>query len=261
MIHEVRDKWHISANCPCGRSTSTAIAPKNGVSQQIMKAVSHSRKPLVNGVGDDHVRSRRKAAVNDNASPMDALSMLAHTAVSRESESLGGKLNGRVNKLSNANSSNGPASPESSTSQDDEGDKDGKGGQCSTLRDLLTRTTSGKAQAESKKPMVMTSTLEDIIQKVVEKTHPQSSVSPKKITFTHYIPRSGISMQGRDCPIPQYNLAETSIQFPDTPHSWLDSGRLLRLHEPRSKSNLKLFQQQWRRAQVSISTTSDMYRC
>jgi len=246
MIHEVREKWRISANCPCGRSTTSTITPKNGVTQQIMNSVS--KKPLVNGVGDDHSKcSKRKPPVNDNTSPMDALSILADAAVSREPEALSGKYS--KSRKSNSNSaSNGPASPESSTSQDEDGDKDGKGSQCSTLRDLLTRTTSGKAQAESKKPVVMTSTLEDIIQKVVERNHPQS-VSPKKITFTHYIPRSGSSMQGRDSPIPQYNLAETSLQFPNTPHSWLDSGRLLRLHTPRNKNNLKLFQQQWRRAQ------------
>ncbi len=51
---------------------------------------------------------------------------------------------------------------------------------------------------------------------------------------------------GRDEPIPRHTLKETSVLYPDVPHSWLDNGRLLRLHEPKYKGNLKLFQNQWK---------------
>ncbi|ESO96842.1 hypothetical protein LOTGIDRAFT_214375 [Lottia gigantea] len=99
---------------------------------------------------------------------------------------------------------------------------------CSTLRELLTKT-AGKAKVpndkKNTKPKTSGSTLDDIIQSVVEKNF--------------------------------HNLTETSVLYPDVPHSWLCDGKLLRLHDPQHKGNLKIFQDQWRRGQpVLVSGTN-----
>ena len=49
--------------------------------------------------------------------------------------------------------------------------------------------------------------------------------------------------------IPRSDLSETRTLFPHTPHTWLDSGRLLLLTEPRGAHNAGLFRRQWTRAQ------------
>ena len=139
----------------------------------------------------------------------------------------------------------------------------GKDGEtpCSTLRDLLTRQGAGLKSANSNKsnksnpPRQGNASLEDIIQKVAETTtkHTESTTGVKKIQLQHYVPKNGQSMLGRDAPIPTFTLKQTSLLFPQVKHEWLDNGRLLRLMDPHGSHNLKLFQQQWRRAQVIIS--------
>ena len=256
MIHEARDKWHIRVNCPCGQSKidpSYTPPVKNGVTQQLLNAVSQCitseekdvKAGLVNGVGDSNHRSGKKMGAafvenNINGSPeaMSPLSLLAEAAVSREcAQEKRDVLKGSGGRRSNCKASTDP--------QQQDG---GKTANCSTLRDLLTRRG---ATEDNKKSAVMHSTLTDIIQKVVERAHPHDDTTPvKRVQLLHYIPKSGTHMKGRESPIPQYTLTETSLLFPDVPHSWLDYGRLLRLHDPRTKNNIKLFQQQWRRAQV-----------
>ena len=87
---------------------------------------------------------------------------------------------------------------------------------------------------------------------VVERKLPNIK-GQREPVLKHYIPRSGTQTMNKDIQIPCHTLSETSVLFPDVPHSWLDGGKLLRLHEPKHKGNLKLFQQQWRRAQVNFS--------
>ena len=232
MIHEVRDKWDIKAKCPCGLSNSIdAIVTKNGMSQHV-----DAKKPLVNGIDNNHKKSAPKpkpppppstfdaSGLNgDGLDNMNPLSMLAEAAASRES------------------------STESSKSDSP----------CSTLRDLLTRqgAAGGKASAGTKpaKQGRGVSTLDDLIQKVAEtkRTDDGPAAPVKRIQLQHYVPKNGQSMLGRDDPIPTYTLSETATMFPNVKHAWLDSGRLLRLLEPHNASNIKLFQQQWRRAQVN----------
>lgn len=50
-------------------------------------------------------------------------------------------------------------------------------------------------------------------------------------------------------PIRVMNLAESKSVYPDTPHSWLCDGKLLRLHDPLNPNNLQMFQEQWSRGQ------------
>ena len=59
--------------------------------------------------------------------------------------------------------------------------------------------------------------------------------SSSRTQLQHYVPRMGGWIKGRDEPILTHTLTETSVLFPDVPHSWLDGGRLLRLHDPHHK--------------------------
>ena len=254
MIHEARDRWHIRVNCPCGQSkidpSSYTPPVKNGVTQHLLNAVSQCITSEENDVGPiiaadtNHKSGKTMAFVenNINGSPraMSPLSMLAEAAVSRESvqenrDSVKG-AGGRRNK---------------SDQQQQDG---GKTTNCSTLRDLLTRRG---VTEDKKKSAAMHSTLIDIIQKGFERSHPPDDTTPvKRVQLLHYIPKTGVILKERDTPIPRYTLTETSLLYPDVPHSWLDHGHLLRLHDPRARNNIKLFQQQWRRAQVCHATVN-----
>lgn len=59
-----------------------------------------------------------------------------------------------------------------------------------------------------------------------------------------------------------FTLAESKLLFPEVFHSWLCEGRLLRLHDPTGSSNLRLFQEQWKRGQPilvsSVNKALDM---
>ena len=257
MIHELRDRHNIPANCPCGRNRldQLLVTNKNGVTPSLYSSAiqcakdskKYSKdKALVNGVGDSHTGMDGKSENDPNFDPLNMLAVAA--VLKQDSEKL------MISDKLKVNSQNGEAD-----------DKDSNSSQCSTLRDLLTRT-GGSAAAKSnntsgKKSEIMQSTLEDIIQKVVEKNHPQKGegeiVSPKRIQFKHYRPRNGMQMQGRDSPIPTYTLTETSVLHPDIPHAWLDHGKLLWLVDPKCKNNIRLFQQQWRRSQPALVSNCD----
>ncbi len=267
MIHEVREKWNMMSNCPCGRSRFGQMASKNGLITQISSsALATDSKPdtkgMVNGVShpgiDAKVKKKLSSKLESGGFEQDPLKLLAEAAASRESESSGGSKD----RVKSSKGSNSKKTPVISTVTDSAASAGGKSGgnPCSTLRDLLTRTAANKLAASphsndsssNKKSVITPSsyTLDDVIKNVSDGDRPKHGESPKRVIhFMHYRPKSGISMQGRDEPIPLYTLEETRDVFPDTPHSWLDQGRLLRLLDSRCEENLQLFQQQWRRGQ------------
>ena len=57
--------------------------------------------------------------------------------------------------------------------------------------------------------------------------------------LTYYVPRYTPRL---DSPIRIHALTETSLIYPDVPHSWLSDGRLLLLHDPDNPENAKMFQ-------------------
>ena len=162
---------------------------------------------------------------------------------------------------------------------------------CSTLRELLTKHVSklalaagnAKSGGENKKggskSKTIHSTLDDIIQQVVERKLPRElpqplphanksphtppgvprPPSPTPIKLLHYIPKNGSARTVRSRPVIVHTLTETSVMYPDVPHSWLCDGRLLRLLEPRHKGNFRLFQQQWCRSQPVLVSGCDYY--
>ena len=259
MIHEVRDKWKIRANCPCGRSKDLLLTPKNGVSQLLSAAIKESpdgnqdhRGPVLNGNsptnGDDHkLFKNQTTSVNGNSPPgsLSPLSLLANVASMDSENSRDKKI---LNKMKEAfELSGGHYNPLEDVARGDDDEK--SPANCSTLRELLTKT-AGRMKPNPENNKKAKTTLDDIIQQVVERNLPKDSDVAMTPLLKHYIPKNGSTLlSGRDSPIRCYTLTETSVLYPDVPHSWLDNGRLLRLHDPRHKGNLKLFQQQWRRAQ------------
>jgi lysine-specific demethylase 3 len=198
-------------------------------------------KKLVNGTGEDgsstggsskkSKKQQAQAAQGEEEKvegEESSLALLANVALS------GDKSSKRLAKLA--------------AGEEELGEDGDKKSVCSTLRELLTKTAGkgrmGAGGDKKTKPKASTgNTLDDIIQSVVEKT-----CSGQTFKFMHYIPRLGA--WNRELPVIQHNLTETSVLYPDVPHSWLCDGRLLRLHDPRHKGNLKIFQEQWKRGQV-----------
>ncbi|KAL5022479.1 hypothetical protein ScPMuIL_001634 [Solemya velum] len=288
LIHDMREKWVIPAKCPCGKSNIQPKAPKNGVNQQLMqRAINHltpeKGKKMVNGVGQEHfkVGKNKKEIYNDNTSSLNGnikssvnaltgytadntspLSLLADVASmdsesSRErSESPMVKRKSDTDKLG-LKSYNPITEPVSPCGGGGDGEK--KTSACSTLRELLTKTAGkvknlGDGQKKPKQKQV-TNSLDDIIQSVVEKQK-DSDVQPMKLM--HYVPRYGYRNKlVRDTPILIHNLTETSVLYPDVPHSWLCDGRLLRLHDPKHKGNFRIFQEQWKRGQPVLVSGVD----
>ena len=271
-MHVVREKWSINHSCPCSGKHSVK---KNGIKpnlvEEAMKQLSPKKK-LVNGVGEDHTKSKTKNGNIKNAvyhpDSSSPLSLLADVA-SMDSEGGRERSNSPFSKEKGKHGKSytpitEPVSP---------GGSDKKmPASCSTLRELLTKTAGkgGKVKAadSNKKKSKNTNSLDDIIQHVVEKQMPKgdfeqiktvgSTVAPMKLM--HYTPRGGASsVLVRDTPILIHNLTETSVLYPDVPHSWLCDGRLLRLHDPKHRGNLKIFMEQWRRGQPVLVSGVDKH--
>ncbi|XP_070212485.1 probable JmjC domain-containing histone demethylation protein 2C isoform X2 [Littorina saxatilis] len=243
LIHDIRRKWSIPAKCPCGQnSVESKPAGKNGMNQQLVKK-------MVNGVGEEGSNKKSKKAAAAAAAAQqaeeekaegeefnqDKLALLANVALG------GGDKPSKRSKLEKL-----------AAAEEEVGEDGDKKSSCSTLRELLTKTAGkGKVPNEKKsKPKTSGNTLDDIIQSVVEKSCRDMDQPNQTFKFLHYIPRLG--QWNRELPIIAHNLTETSVLYPDVPHSWLCDGRLLRLHDPRHKGNLKIFQEQWKRGQPAL---------
>lgn len=237
--------------------------------QQLAKqAVEHGKK-MVNGT-DEHGKSFKGSKKHngnfkahsynpDNSSP---LSLLADVA-SMDSENSRDRSESPYSKVDKYGKSYNPITEPVSPcgggqGGENEGDKKNPAS-CSTLRELLTKTAGSKVKSsETKKSKKSGNTLDDIIQSVVEKQLPKDVENNNPIKLLHYIPKFGHSgMIARDAPILKRTLTETSVLYPDVPHSWLCDGRLLRLHDARHKGNIKIFQEQWKRGQPVLVSGVD----
>ena len=263
----MREKWSIKHNCTCAAGKIHNMK-KNGIKPNLvdeaMKQMSPKKK-LVNGIGgEEHMKKTKNAVYHpDSSSP---LSLLADVA-SMDSQGDRERSNSPFSKGKHGKSYTPITEP---VSPGGSGEKK-MPASCSTLRELLTKTAGkgGKVKnnAESKKKSKnVTSSLDDVIQHVVEKQIPKGDFEQVKTLGTtaepmklmHYTPRRGASsILVRDTPILIHNLTETSVHYPDVPHSWLCDGRLLRLHDPKHRGNLKIFMEQWRRGQPVLVSGAD----
>ncbi|XP_022094436.1 probable JmjC domain-containing histone demethylation protein 2C isoform X2 [Acanthaster planci] len=141
---------------------------------------------------------------------------------------------------------------------------------------LMTAFLPKGDNTNKKSTRTMTSTFEDIIATVVEQnisaptlnkhdrgpvktpTRPASQQTmavelPSSIYTSPSVkpdsPSTVTVNAGTEAMLPQVRqtLTESSVEYPDVPHSWLCDGRLLRLHDASHKGNLRIFQEQWRR--------------
>ncbi|XP_005091148.2 probable JmjC domain-containing histone demethylation protein 2C [Aplysia californica] len=246
LIHDIRTKWSIPSNCPCGGSNGKLL-PKNGITQQILSVVN-SRK-LPNGVGSEELsgKSAKSKKQQDSGNPLknlgnynpdtssSPLSILAEVASMEPDsnrEKPGDQGKGKLDKT---------AVPGDEFLEESE-----KKSSCTSLRELLTKTAGKPKMSNEKKGKKGsgTNTLVHIIQSAVEKKCLDGGAPFK---FMHYTPRLG--GWKRELPIMVHSLTETSVLYPDIPHSWLCDGRLLRLHDAHHKGNLQIFQEQWKRGQ------------
>ena len=235
--------------------------------QQLLSAVTQvittdsKEKSLINGVSDEQSRNTKKnssvTSTMVNGSLDNGLSLLASVASMDSENNIEKLLEAKKREKQGLPPIPAPDVESMSLQEMNELQKNGGNG-CSTLLDLLTKTRNKNAitvAAAERKGKTIHSTLDDIIQKVVESNIPVEG--PEPVQLKHYIPKNGNSLPGRESPIPQHTLVETSFLFPEVPHSWLDNGRLLRLHEPTHRGNLKLFQKQWRHGQPVLVSCCD----
>lgn len=82
-----------------------------------------------------------------------------------------------------------------------------------------------------------------------------SSEKDSKTSFCklkHYIRQYKPLRSSKNLPSRQCTVEETRKLYPDVAHTWMCSGRLCVFQDSKSSGNLKLFQEQWKRGQVSI---------
>lgn len=229
--HEYRDMWGIPQYCGC--SLSKDIKSANGAYKDIIKGLikgelngiktekkedGDDTKPLVNGA---NIKDEKKSP----------LSWLADVALSSEDKK--------------------------EDSSDSDCDKEGN---FSTLRELLIRpshkTSGSRANSPSNasannnslsKPAKKTrmETLDEVISSVIEDTVQKSDemIDVKPMELKHFVRRYHWQVKGRESlPIRIMTLTESKILYPDTPHSWLCDGKLLRLLDPVHNGNYRIFQ-------------------
>lgn len=164
----------------------------------------------------------------------------------------------------------------SSKASDDQRDDDDKSSECqdicedaspdsdddksenfSTLRELLIRPTGkmgGKnSGSSSSSQKTLTSTLDEVISCVIEQKVRKSEKRCKEKQLLHFTRRYQMSKSGRELPpVRTCLLSESSLLYPEIPHIWLGNGKILLLKDPYHSGNLQLFQEQWKRGQVSL---------
>lgn len=232
-VHEYREMWGIPQYCGCSLSKETKSM--NGAYKDIIKSLikgelngiktekkDEDEKPLVNGAG---VKEEKKSP----------LIWLADVALSNEDK-------------------------KADDSSDSDGEKDGS---FSTLRELLIRPSHKSNGSRATSPNTVSNntsnngltkpvkksrmdTLDEVISSVIEDTVQKSDdllADVKSVELKHFVRRYNWQSKGREpLPIRIMTCTESKILYPDTPHSWLCDGKLLRLTDPTNSGNYRIFQ-------------------
>lgn len=272
LVHEMRRRWSLPSRCPCSLQISSREAEVlNGVTPK-----SEENKEAKVESSESVAKSSSSVTITTTMTPTSsstsALDFLADIATSQSSDvkreldtALVKSQNGEIKADSSAQAAVTAADTTSDMSTDTT-TPNNKGDNCSTLRELLTKTASklgapgepvdgssflsallpSNENSSKSKHRTMTSTFEDIIATVVEQhiAEPRNKLdrSNVKPSRTHYnLLKSNSSIQAGS----KNTLTESSFLYPDVPHSWLCDGKLLRLHGPSDKGNFKIFQEQW----------------
>lgn len=226
LVHEMRELWNIEQYCGCPLSKEVNLK-SNGARKEIIKSILSNE---VNGIKKEVVEADVKPVLNGNVTVKEEktspLSWLADVALSNEDK------------------------------KDDSSDSDE--GSFSTLRELLIRPShkSNGSRANSPVPNAPKSNkkanncnrvdnLDEVISSVIEDSVPKSndSVGESKMELKHFTRRYNWQQKSRgQLPIRIMTLTESKQLYPDTPHSWLCDGKLLRLSDSNHSGNYRIFQ-------------------
>lgn len=223
MVHEMRELWNIEQYCACPTSKEVTLKSNNVQAKEVIKSILGDK---VNGIKKEIKDEDGKSCNSVKEEKSSPLSWLADVALDREEKK------------------------EGSSSEEE--------GNFSTLRELLirpshkpngSRAASPVSKAESKKKTSIPTKpadLDDVISSVIEDSVPQKAVETPiepKHELKHFIRRYNWQSKGRvQLPIRIMTLTESKTLYPETPHSWLCDGKLLRLSDPMCKENQKIFQ-------------------
>ena len=250
LLKEVVDKHHIRSVPPC----------RLNILEEVALELTGAERPIQNGFDMGSLPAPKLERFNGTDSTiMSPLSMLAEAAESIELK--------QPPKLTNSNDSSvnsrGKKSKDTSTvvKANGLGENDyGKGGELS-LRDLAVMKKKKRALEDLSTSKVTSDDSHGDTKMVQFWKHGKGGKACKAAklevlrpaTLLHFRSKTGSTVyEEREGPLPQYSVKDTSPLFPTIPHDWLDHGRLLWLQDPLCADNVKLFQQQWRRAQVSL---------
>ncbi|KAF8790844.1 probable JmjC domain-containing histone demethylation protein 2C isoform X2 [Argiope bruennichi] len=269
-LHEIRRKWNIPTYCNCGLydNDQDSKSSTNGICK-LMSAVTKcfssdkdsSRE--ANGSSDYQRSSKRsnKSSVNGVIKQEDGLGGYS-------SESGGSPLSWladvALNSSNKASDDQREIDDEDKSSEDQESSADvtgesddEKNENFSTLRELLIRPTGkmgGKnCSGSSSSQKTLTSTLDEVISCVIEQKVRKSDKKNNEKQLLHFTRRYQMTKSGRDLPpVRTCMLTESSLLYPEIPHLWLGTGKILLLKDPFHTGNMQLFQEQWKRGQPVI---------
>lgn len=222
LVHEIRELWNIEqcCNCPLSKEVSQKC---NGSRKEIIKSILSIES---NGIKREFNEDDFKHLFNGSSPVKDEktpLSWLVDVALCSEDKN--------------------------DSSSDSGGEE-----KYSTLRDLLMQKQNGNQTSPAnnspkpKKSVSKLNTLDDVISNVIEDSVPKREEKEEKPfevkpDLKHFVRRYNWERKGfRPYPIRIMTLMESKDLYPDTPHSWLCDGELLRLSDPTHKGNLKIFQ-------------------
>lgn len=221
LVHDMRELWNIEQYCACPLSKEKCTT-NNGAFKEIVKNILAES---VNGIKKEIKEEIDKPLLNGIKDEKSSLNWL--------SDSAGG--------------ADDKKNDDSSSESDD--------GNFSTLRELLIRPShkpngsraTSPVQSNLSKAKKLASakmdTLDEVISSVIEDSVPKTDNSDVKSELKHFVRRYNWQAKGRSpLPIRIMTLTESKILYPDTPHSWLCDGKLLRLMDPMNTGNYKIFQ-------------------
>uniref|UniRef100_A0A7N8WN60 Lysine-specific demethylase n=1 Tax=Mastacembelus armatus TaxID=205130 RepID=A0A7N8WN60_9TELE len=214
MVHSVRGKWGIKANCPCAsRHTKPLVRPSapNGISQVLLCCTIFFFYSAISAFFSSG--SLRSMMSRDSRPPfgLDSLSALSKPSASSP-------------KLFNSlllGSSMAQSKPEGSS-----------------LRDLLNSGPGKLPQGPGESGSSLPNFLDHIIASVVETKKAEGR-------------RAGSSEGGELSVLGgrKDGVMGLSVLEPHTSHSWLCDGRLLCLQDPGNSNNWKIFRECWKQGQ------------
>lgn len=250
-LHECRAEWGIAQHCAC------ALALPSQPNEMLRSLIKGDSVPVLNGNVKQEVKQEKKLNESNGASS--------------ESKTNGEDKNSPLNWLADVALQNQDKNESGSDSDSDEDREEG----FSTLRELLvgsshksngngSRSNSPANNASGAGNNVVKSgkkskmdTLDEVISSVIEhsvKKERESGLDDEKPReLKHFVRRYKWTQRGREpLPIRIMTLTESKSLYPDVPHSWLCDGKLLRLNDPNSPNNYRIFQDQWKRGQPVI---------